>query len=90
MTLQILSTPPPEPEAVTGKLAECIEQALEGAQVTVSSGGPGHFELDVVWPGFEGKRRVAQQQLVYGAIAHLMAGDAAPVHAIDKMVTRTA
>jgi hypothetical protein len=30
---------------------------------------------------------VRQQQLVYGAIAHLMKGDAAPVHAIDRLQT---
>jgi len=28
-----------------------------------------------------------QQQLVYGAISHLMTGDAAPVHAIDRLLT---
>jgi hypothetical protein len=28
--------------------------------------------------------------LVYAAITHLMAGDVAPVHAIDKLVTREA
>jgi hypothetical protein len=32
---------------------------------------------------------VKQQQLVYGAIAPLLRGDDAPVHAIDRMVTRT-
>jgi hypothetical protein len=31
---------------------------------------------------------VRQQQQVYAAIQHLMAGDAAPVHAIDRLVTR--
>ncbi|MFZ6184907.1 hypothetical protein [Nannocystis pusilla] len=29
----------------------------------------------------------AQQRLVYGAIAHLMAGDMAPVHAVDSLRT---
>jgi stress-induced morphogen len=31
---------------------------------------------------------VQQHQLVYRAIAELMAGDAPPVHAIDRLVTR--
>jgi hypothetical protein len=31
---------------------------------------------------------VRQQQKVYAAIAHLMAGDAAPVHAVDQLITR--
>jgi hypothetical protein len=30
---------------------------------------------------------VVQQQRVYAAIAHLMKGDAAPVHAIDRLLT---
>jgi acid stress-induced BolA-like protein IbaG/YrbA len=32
---------------------------------------------------------VKQQQAVYAAIAPLMAGDAAPVHAIDRMTIHT-
>jgi hypothetical protein len=28
------------------------------------------------------------QRLVYSAIAHLMKGDLAPVHAVDKLKTR--
>jgi len=31
---------------------------------------------------------VQQHQLVYGAIAPLMAGDAPPVHAIDRLQTK--
>jgi hypothetical protein len=31
-----------------------------------------------------------QQQRVYAAIAHLMKGDSAPVHAVDRLVTETA
>ena len=38
---------------------------------------------------FAGRSRVQQQQAVYAAIAHLMKGDAAPVHAIDQLVTAT-
>ena len=46
--------------------------------------GPGHFEIAVVSAAFEGKNRVKQHQLVYGAIADLMAGQtwaAAPMSA---------
>ena len=32
---------------------------------------------------------VKQQKLVYGAIKELMAGDGAPVHAVDRLRTRT-
>ena len=50
---------------------------------------PGHFEIEVISAAFAGTSMVQQQQLVYGAIADLMAGDDAPVHAIDRLVTQT-
>jgi acid stress-induced BolA-like protein IbaG/YrbA len=62
-----------------------ILEAIPDADVDVRSGGPGHFEIRVASIAFREKRRVAQQQLVYGAIAHLMAGGDAPVHAIDRL-----
>jgi stress-induced morphogen len=43
----------------------------------------------VTSPVFAGKSMLESQRLVYGAIAHLMAGDQAPVHAIDSLKTRT-
>jgi acid stress-induced BolA-like protein IbaG/YrbA len=89
MPIQILSEPPPEPEEVAGKLREAIEQAMPEARVQVVAASPGHFEVEVVSDAFEGLSRVKQQQKVYAAIAPLMRGDAAPVHAIDRMVTRT-
>ena len=84
MALQILNAGQ-EPEDVVGKLRGNIEAAIEGAEVTVTTAGPGHFEIRVVSSAFEGLNRVKQQQLVYGAITDLMAGQNAPVHAIDKM-----
>lgn len=84
MALQILNAGQ-EPEDVVGKLRSNIEAAIEGAEVTVNAAGPGHFEIRVVSSAFEGLNRVKQQQLVYGAITELMAGQNAPVHAIDKM-----
>jgi acid stress-induced BolA-like protein IbaG/YrbA len=75
-------------DVVAERLRECIEEALPGARVEVESGGAGHFALDVVSAGFAGRSRVAQQQLVYAAIAHLMKGADAPVHAIDRLTTR--
>lgn len=89
MPIQILSEPPPEPEEVAVRLREAIESALPAARVQVSASSPGHFEIEVVAAAFEGLSRVQQQQKVYAAISNLMAGDAAPVHAIDRMVTRT-
>ena len=49
---------------------------------------PGHFMIEVVDARFEGMTRVKQQQAVYASIKELMAGDQAPVHAIDRMITR--
>lgn len=89
MALQILNAPGREPEEIASKLEEAILAALPDATVEVSTGGPGHYTLRVVSPAFEGKRRVQQQQLVYGAISPLMAGNDAPVHAIDKLVCET-
>ena len=89
MALRILSGPPPEPTALLAELRRAVEAALPGAAVEVEAGSPGHFSLSVVSAAFAGLARVRQQQKVYAAIAHLMAGDAAPVHAIDQLITKT-
>ena len=86
MALQILNSPS-SPENVVEDLREAIANALPEAEIEVRATGAGHFEIRVVSETFEGKSRVAQQQVVYGAIAYLMKGDAPPVHAIDKLET---
>ena len=68
-------------------LRDAIVAAIDGAQVTAMGGG-GHFTLSVVAPVFAGRSMVESHRLVYAAIAPLMAGDAAPVHAIDRLVTK--
>jgi len=73
--------------SVTDAIRKSIEDALPEAVVTVSGGG-GHFKIEVVSPAFEGKNMLQSQRLVYSAIAHLMAGDRAPVHAVDSLRTR--
>jgi acid stress-induced BolA-like protein IbaG/YrbA len=65
---------------------ERIIEALPGSEVKVTGGG-GHFEIHVISSAFEGLNTLKKQRLVYGAIKELMAGDNAPVHAIDRMVT---
>ena len=85
MTIQILGTPGDQTEKL---IQQSIEKALPGAVVEVTGGGAGHFEVAVTSERFEGKTRVAQQRLVYAAITHLMSGETAPVHAIDKMEIR--
>ncbi len=66
-----------------------IVEAIPGAEVTVNPGSPGHYAISVVSSAFEGQTPVKQQRLVYAAIAHLMSGEAAPVHAIDQLQNRT-
>jgi len=68
-------------------MKSAIEEKMPGATVSVSGGG-GHFEIEVISEMFEGKRLVQKQRLVYSAIAHLMAGNNAPVHAIDRMICK--
>ena len=86
MALRILSEPRAARD-VGDELRRAVAAALPDAQVEVEAGGPGHFSIRVVSRAFAGQSRVRQQQLVYGAIAHLMQGDAAPVHAIDRLLT---
>ena len=70
-------------------IRDAIEAALPGAKATVAGGG-GHFTIEVVSPVFEGKSTLERQRLVYAAITPLMKGDAAPVHAVDSLITKTA
>ena len=88
MALRILSSPS-TPVDVVEDLRRSIEAAIRGARVEVRAASPGHFEIRVVSEEFADRSRVQQQQLVYAAIAHLMKGDAAPVHAIDRLQTET-
>jgi acid stress-induced BolA-like protein IbaG/YrbA len=66
-------------DAITGK--------VEGAEIEVAGGG-GHYTIAVVSPVFAGKSMLESQRIVYAAIAHLMKGDGAPVHAVDSLRTR--
>ncbi len=66
-----------------------ILDKIPDAAVVVDAGSGGHFTISVVSPVFSGKNMVESQRLVYGAIAHLMKGDGAPVHAVDKLTTKT-
>jgi acid stress-induced BolA-like protein IbaG/YrbA len=87
MALQIINAGPP-PEDIANRIHAAITQALPEAEVEVKPQGPGHFEITVTDAGFEGLSRVKQQQRVYAAIAPLMSGANAPVHAVDRMDCR--
>jgi acid stress-induced BolA-like protein IbaG/YrbA len=70
------------------RVRDALLEAIPGADVAVSGMG-GHFEIRVVSEVFEGGNRLARQRRVLGAIAHLMKGDDAPVHAVDRIETLT-
>jgi stress-induced morphogen len=74
-------------EHIAKQLHEAVVTQLPDATIEVTIGSPGHYSLAVTSAAFAGKTPVAKQRLVYSAIRHLMAGDSAPVHAIDKLVT---
>jgi len=74
--------------SVIDALREAIERQIPNSQAEVNGGG-GHFSIEVASPAFAGKSMLESQRLVYGAIAHLMKGNAAPVHAVDSLKTRT-
>jgi acid stress-induced BolA-like protein IbaG/YrbA len=73
---------------IAEQIRRAIVERLPGAVVEVS-GSKGHFTLQVTSDQFAGKTPLASQRLVYSAITHLMAGDHAPVHAVDSLKTRT-
>ena len=87
MALQIINAGP-NPGDVAEQIRRAIAEALPAATIEVRPQGPGHFEIAVTDVAFAGKPRVRQQQLVYGAIAHLMSGANAPVHAVDRLDCR--
>ncbi|MCL2449441.1 MAG: BolA family transcriptional regulator [Polyangiaceae bacterium] len=72
---------------VLAAIREAIASKIPGAQVTVTGGG-GHYTIGVSSPAFSGKSMLASHRLVYSAIAHLMQGEAPPVHAVDSLTTQ--
>ncbi len=75
-------------EATLAQIRERVHTAIPGAELDVRGGG-GHYEISVTSDAFDGLNRVKRQRLVYSAIKELMAGHDAPVHAVDRLTTRT-
>ena len=73
--------------SVVDALREAIERQIPDSRADVNGGG-GHFNIEVTSPVFAGKNMLESQRMVYGAIADLMKGDRAPVHAVDSLQTR--
>ncbi len=70
---------------VIERIRTAIENTIDCRELSIDAGGPGHFSIRAVSDAFAGQSRVKQQQLIYGAIADLLQGDQAPVHAIDRL-----
>jgi acid stress-induced BolA-like protein IbaG/YrbA len=73
--------------SIPDAIRDAIVAKIPGAVVNAGGAG-GHFTIEVTSEVFEGKSMLESQRLVYGAIAHLMKGDRAPVHAVDSLKTR--
>ena len=74
--------------SVIDAMREAIERQIPDSRAEVNGGG-GHFNIEVTSPVFAGKNMLQSQRMVYSAIADLMKGDGAPVHAVDSLKTRT-
>jgi len=72
---------------LSDEIKQRIESVIPGAEVVVNLASERHYEISVVSTAFEGLSQVKQHQRVYAAITELMAGNDAPVHAIDRMNT---
>ena len=74
--------------SITDAIQAAVVKAIPGATVRATGGG-GHYEVQVVSAAFEGKNTLARHRMVLAAIAPLMEGNMAPVHAVDTLVTET-
>jgi len=77
----------PQAPSTSEALKASVEAGIAGAAVEVASASPGHYSLVVKSEAFRGRSMLECHRMVYAAIAPLMAGDAAPVHAIDTLRT---
>ena len=75
-------------QPVLAAIESAVRAAIPDAKVRADGGG-GHYVVEVVSPVFAGKSTLQRHRLVLGAIAPLMAGDAAPVHAVDTLIAKT-
>jgi stress-induced morphogen len=73
----------PSPDAVRQRLLASFPDAA--IEVTDLTGTQDHFQAVVVTPAFQGKTRIEQHKMVYGALGELMNGD---IHAL-ALTTRT-
>ena len=72
--------------SIEEQICEAVGAVIKNAKVDVSGNG-GHFSLRVESVMFDGKERLEKLRMVYFAVRELMAGNNAPVHAIDNLET---
>lgn len=65
-----------------------VKAAIPDCDVQAGGGG-GHFTIAVTSASFEGLNTLKKKRMVYAAITDLMAGDDAPIHAVDRLDTFT-
>jgi stress-induced morphogen len=58
------------------ELDSLLHEAFPGAEIVIQdlAGDGDHYKAVVRWPGFAGKTRVAQHQMVYAALKGRMGG----------------
>lgn len=81
------------PTDFKGSVLDAIRDAVQEAipeSMVIAAGGGGHYTIEVTSKEFEGKSLLQKQRMVLSSIKHLMAGDRAPVHAVDSIKTHTA
>lgn len=71
-----------------GHVRTLLENAISGARAEVAGGG-GHYTITVVAAVFAGKSMLEQQRMVYSVLTDLMKGADAPIHAVDKLITKS-
>ena len=74
-------------DSTVDRIGNAIRAELSDADVQVTGGGGGHFTIAVTSKAFAGKSIMESHRLVYAAIAPLMKGEGAPVHAVDSLKT---
>ena len=72
--------------SIEEQICKAVGAAIKNAKVEVSGNG-GYFSLRVESVMFDGKKTLEKQRMVYSALKELMAGNNAPVHAIDNLET---
>ena len=72
--------------SIEEQICEAVVAAIKNAKVEVSGNG-GYFSLRVESVMLNGKKTLEKQRMVYSALKELIAGNNAPVHAIDNLET---